>query len=504
MSFAKQYPDHDAIGLAQLVASKQVSPREVVEAAYEVMDRLNPALNAITGRMSAQAAEQALAVIPGASPLAGAPIVMKDEYQYYAGYPTQNASRLRQGFTLPFDTEIIKRYKAAGVMVVGKTNLPEFGASVATEPVLNGICNNPWDPSRGVGGSSGGSSCAVAAGMVPFAYGNDGAGSIRIPASVNGIFGLKPTRARVPCGPLFGEIWNGLVIEGHVSRSVRDSAALLDAIEGRDLGAPYSAPTKNASYLSEVGAEAGRLRIALCTKPPYDVAVDLECVKAAENAAKLCEQLGHIVEMDAPRFDGAKLADSVGKLLAMHLSTDIDDIGRQMDRTPGPHNIERNHWALYHWGKGFGASDLIRILNWFGELSRQIAPFFEKYDVLLTPTLALPPRPHGWVAVNSSDYGYEEYLRRFFAFIPYTPFANVTGQPAMSVPLHWTPEGLPVGVHFVAPYGREDLLFRLAGQLEVAKPWKDRHPGISAWRHDGDPTDDFSGTMAIDRKPMTR
>ena len=477
MGFADDYPNYDAVGLANLVHRREVKPEEVVAAAVATIERLNPALNAIVLLMRDEAREQVRHL--ASQSLAGAPIVMKDEYQYYAGVPTSSASRLVQGSTRPYDTELVRRYKKAGVIVLGKANLPEFGASVATEPILNGICRNPWNPDLGVGGSSGGSGCAVASGMVPFAYANDGAGSIRIPASCNGIFGLKPTRARNPCGPEVSELWNGLVIEHAVTRTVRDSAALLDQTAGADPGAPYWAPPPARPFLSEVGADPGKLRIALRTRPFHDVPVHPECVVATEATARLLEEMGHIVVEDSPPFEGGAVADAIGRLLAIHLAFGIDEIAAETERVPSPDNVEAAHWRLAALGRSLPATDLLAIQALFSRESRRCAAFFETYDLLLTPTLASPPLPHGTISTNAPDH--EEYLRRFFAFVPFTPIANVTGNPAMSVPLHWTPDGLPVGVHFVGRFGDEATLIRLAAALETARPWRDRHPPISAW-----------------------
>lgn len=478
MPFIDDYANYDAIGLAELIRTRRVKAEEVIEAAVQTIQRINGPLNAVVAMRVDAALAEARNV--NAGPLAGVPIVMKDEYQFCDGLPTSSASRLAQGMTLPYDTEIVRRYKRAGIIVLAKTNLPEFGASVATEPVLNGVCRNPWNPELGVGGSSGGSGCAVAAGMVPFAYANDGAGSIRIPASANGVFGLKPTRARVPCGPEVSELWNGLVIEHAVTRTVRDSAALLDATAGADAGAPYWAPPPQRPFLAEVGSPTGKLRIALCTRPFLDVPVHAECVRAAQNTAQLCSDMGHEVIEAAPPFEGAAIADAIGKLLAIHLGAGITELEAQTGRKASLDNVETANWKLAQWGNTLPASALLEILALFSRQSRRCTPFFEKYDLLLTPTLATPPPPHGSISANAQDE--QEYLRRFFAFVPFTPIANVLGNPAMSVPLHWTPENVPVGVHFVARFGDEALLFRLASAFEEARPWRNCHPPLGAWR----------------------
>lgn len=477
------YADYDGLGLAGLVRRGEVAPGEILEAAFEAIERLNPRLNAVVAPMREQAEASVAAGLPE-GPFVGAPIVLKDEYQSYAGFPTGCASRLCQGLTLPYDTEIVRRYKRAGLNIIGKANLPELGASVTTEPVIHGPARNPWDPDRTAGGSSGGSAAAVASGMVPVAYGNDGAGSLRIPSSCCGTFGLKPTRARVPSGPDAGELWNGLVIEHAVTRSVRDSAALLDATGGPDPGAPYWAPPKERPFLEEVGADPGRLRVAFSDRAPSGVEVHPDCSEAMMAAARLCEDLGHEVEEDAPEFDGVAMEEAITKLMSADLAVGIDEIERATGRKATSDNVEHCNLLIAERGRELKAVDLLGALQLFTNLSRKVvAPFFERYDVLITPTLASPPVPHGTITPTLPDP--YEYLKRFFAFIPFTPIANVTGNPAMSVPLHWNEAGLPIGAHFVGRFGDEATLLRLAGQLEEARPWAHRHPPVGAWEEWG-------------------
>lgn len=480
MSFIDDYPRYDAMGLAELVRSRQVRAEEVIDAAVATIQRLDGRLNAIVLLMREEALRQArtLDADAGSSLLAGAPIVMKDEYQSVAGVPTSSASRLAQGIVVDYDTEIVKRYRRAGVLMLGKANLPEFGSTVMTESALNGICRNPWNTDLGVGGSSGGSACAVAAGMVPFAYGNDGGGSIRIPSSCNGVFGLKPTRARVPCGPDVSELWNGMVIEHAITRSVRDSAALLDATAGADVGAPYWAPAPERPFLHELGRPTGKLRIALRTQSFQGIAVHPECVRAAEATAKLCIDMGHDVVEDSPPFDGVAIADAYARLLAMHLAAGFDELAALTGRTPSPENVERVNWLLGQWGRSMKATEMLGIQSLFSRQSRQCAGFFTRYDLLLTPTLASPPLPHGTICTDNEIAVYTASKRPMTSF---TPLANVLGNPAMSVPLYWTADNIPIGSQFVAGFGKEGLLLRLAAALEEARPWRDRHPPISAW-----------------------
>jgi len=474
----KEYAQFDGIGLAELVRAGQVKPLEILEAASETIERLNPALNAIVASMR-DLAERDVAQGLADGPFKGVPIVLKDEYLSYAGFPASSASRLCQGFTRPYDSELIRRYKQAGLVILGKANLPEFGSSVTTEPVANGRCNNPWNLERTVGGSSGGSAAAVAAGMVPMAYGNDGAGSLRIPSSCCGVFGLKPTRGRVPTGPDGGEYWNGLVIEHAITRSVRDSAALLDATDGADAGAPYWAPPKERPYVSEVGASPGRLRIAFSDRSSSGVPVADECRQALRVAVELCQDLGHELREATPEFDGRAMAQALRRLLAAHLAAGIDAMAAIMNRPAKPELIERSNYALAEEGRRLSASDLLGILDLFTQIARRVASFWEDHDLLLTPTLASPPVRHGYITSDDPDCA--RYVERFLAFIPFTPIANVTGNAAMSVPLHWTADGLPVGVQFIGRFGGEPTLFRLAAQLEAARPWSKRRPPLSAW-----------------------
>lgn len=473
------YAARDGLGLAQLVRSGEVAAGEVLDAAWTAIEALDPDINAVTADMREIARRDIARGLPE-GPFTGVPIVLKDEYLFYDGFPCDFASRLGEGTRTDYTSTLVRRYLDAGLVITGKTNLPEFGASVTTEPVAKGRCNNPWDLSRTVGGSSGGSSAAVAAGMVPVAYANDGAGSIRIPASCCGVFGLKPTRGRVPTGPVDGEYWNGLVIQHAVSRTVRDSAALLDATQGWEPGALYAAPPRSRPYLEEVGAPVERLRIGMSRAAPSGVPVHPDCVAAVERTAALLEEMGHEVVEAAPDHDAEAMIAGVRDLLAIHVAHGVDALARMHGRSPGPDIVEAAHHAIAERGRRLPALRMLDVLETFGATARRAAPFFGSHDLWLTPTLASPPVPHGEITTNDPDA--DRYLDRFFAFVPFTPLANVTGGPAMSLPLHQTAEGLPVGVHFQADFGREALLFRLAAALEEAAPWRDRHPPRSVWR----------------------
>lgn len=477
MAAFHEYARYDALGLKELVARKEVTPAEILEAALDAVDRVNPRINAIVTGMRSEAQAQLCNGLP-AGPLMGVPIAVKDEYISCASVPNNSSSRLCQGYARSYDSELVRRYRQAGILIIGKTNLPEFGASVTTEPVFNGRCNNPWNPAYTTGGSSGGSAAAVAAGIVPIAYANDGAGSIRIPSSCCGVFGLKPTRARISTAPDGGEYWNGLVIEHAITRSVRDSAALLDATEGAAPGDLYCAPPKRRPFLDEVGAAPGRLRIAFSARPASSARIDPECVAAMSDTAALCESLGHYVEEASPEFDGDALAAAIGQLLRIHLAAGIDDMAALMSRRPTLENIERAHYALAEQGRRISGTEMLAVLEFFAQTARKVAPFWQRYDMLLTPTLASPPVRHGYITTDDPDA--QRYLQRVFDFIPFTPIANVTGNPAMSLPLYWSVEGLPIGTHFIGRFGDEASLLRLAAQLEQARPWASKTSPIHA------------------------
>lgn len=478
MAVISEYPDFDGLGLGEKVKSGDISEEDILDTVFHLVGELNPQLNAIVRPLEREA-RAAITDGLGDGPFRGAPMVLKDEYVSVANVPNDHSSRLGAGVTRPYDTSLVASYRKAGFNFVGKANLPELGASVTTDAVLYGPCSTPWDTTRNSGGSSGGSASSVAAGIVPVGYSNDGAGSIRIPASCCGAFGLKPTRARVSTAPDGGEYWNGLVIEHVITRSVRDSAAVLDASDGPKLGDYYAAPPKARPFLEEVGADPGKLKIAFSAKPPFDAEISPDCIAAMEDTARLCEALGHHVEEAQPDFDGEQMAKDIGDLLKIHLAYGTQDLAAVTGRQIGPDTVERASLALAERGRKLSAVDMLAILERNTLLARKVAPFWEDYDLLLTPTLATPPVPHGYIYTDDPDP--DRYLKRWLDFVPYTPIANITGAPAMTVPLYWNDEGLPIGTHFIARVGDEATLFRLAAQLEQARPWKGRHPPVSAW-----------------------
>ena len=460
----------DATAQAELVRNNEVQPIELVEAAIARIEQLNPALNAVITPMYDLARTAAAEELP-AGPFTGVPFLLKDLLASFAGVRMTLGSMLLQGFVPDHDSELVARYKRAGLIIVGKTNTPEFGILPTTEPLLFGPCRNPWNTDHTTGGSSGGSAAAVAAGMVPRALANDGGGSIRIPASCCGVFGLKPTRARNPLGPDFGDVISGLIAEHALTRSVRDSAALLDATAGPDVGDPYWAPPPERPYLQEVGADPGRLTIAFTTKAMMDVKVHPDCVQAVEEAAKLCADLGHVVEEKALSLNVEILIYAFSVLWSAGTAATLKILDANPDQ------VEPLTWAIKEMSDQYSAADYVIALQTLQSVSREVARFFQDYDVLLTPTLIEPPLPLGTFDAQPDNPLHGFY--RAGEFIGYTPICNITGQPAMSVPLFWNDDNLPVGSHFIGRFGDEATLFRLAAQLEEARPWSSRRPAVS-------------------------
>ncbi len=467
----------DATEQAGLVRRGEAAPIELVDAALERLARVNPRLNAVVTPMAEEARAAARGPLPE-GPFRGVPFLLKDLQALYAGVRYTAGSRLLADFVSPLDAELVQRHRRAGLVVIGKTNTPEFGILPVTEPALFGPARNPWDPERTTGGSSGGSAAAVAAGVVAVAHGNDGGGSIRIPASCCGVFGLKPTRARITLGPLVGDVMNGLPVDHALTRSVRDSAALLDATQGPAPGDPYMAPPPARPFLDEVGADPGRLRVAWTARAPIGTEVHADCRAAVEDAAGLCEELGHEVTEAAPPVSGDELYQAFLTVWAAGVSANVDLIAGMLGRGLEAGLLEPLTAGLHETGARVPAPAYLNAVASLQRTARVVAAFFLAHDVLLTPTVARPPIPHGALRQNEGDA--MEALRRAAEFVPFTALFNATGQPAMSVPLHWNGEGLPIGVQFAGRYGDEATLFRLAAQLEAARPWAGRRPPVWA------------------------
>ena len=470
----------DAMGQAALVQRGEMTALELVDAAIARIEALDPALNALASTDFERARAVAREPLPP-GPLAGVPFLLKDLGATLAGMPQTKGSRAFQHNVSVADTELARRHRAAGLIVLGKTSSPEFGNHSTTEPALFGPTRNPWDLGRTAGGSSGGSAAAVASGMVPAAHGNDGAGSIRIPASCCGLFGLKPTRGRNSWAP-FGDAMGGLAVEHALTRSVRDSAAILDATSGRVPGDPYAATPPVRPFLAEVGADPGRLRIAWSATPPIATVVHPDCARAARETAELLAELGHDVEEAAPEFDGETLIEPFARIWAIANLESYRAAVRHLGREPALDELEVTTWELIEYARRFDAVDLLEAMEDLAQASRAIGPFFERYSAWVTPTLAQPPKPLG--VLNVSQGGAVEWWRFDCEFNPWNPIANMTGQPAMSVPLGWSPDGLPLGSLVFGRYGDEATLFQLAGQLEAARPWAGHRPPV----HAGAPT----------------
>jgi amidase len=467
----------DATAQAELVRRKEVKPIELVDAAIGRIERVNPQLNAVITPMFDLARKIAQGPLPD-GPFTGVPFLLKDLMAAYSGVRMTWGSAFMKNAVADHDTELVIRQKKTGLIILGKTNTPEFGILPTTEPHAFGPTRNPWNMNHSAGGSSGGSAAAVASGMVPFAHGNDGGGSIRIPASCCGLFGIKPTRARNPLGPDIGDVMNGFVVEHALTRSVRDSAALLDATCGPDIGDPYWAPPPERPYLREVGADPGRLRIAFTTQAVTGAVVHPDCVAAVQEAAKLCADLGHHVEEKQPEIPGEAITGVFMVVWSAGVAENVDGAALIAGRGPEPGELEPLTEALAALGRQQTAPNYLISMTILQKISRDLQRFFVDYDVMLTPTLAEPPLPLGSLESQPDNPMYG--MIRAAAYVPFTPICNITGQPAMSVPLYWNAGGLPIGTHFIGRFGDEGTLFRLAAQLEKARPWADRHPPVWA------------------------
>jgi amidase len=475
MTKMSDYESYDAVGLAELVRTGATTPMALLEAAIERVEARNPALNAVVVPMYDEARRCIQAGLPD-GPLRGVPFLLKDLGLLYKGTATTFGSRLFTGLVAGHDSTLVARYREAGLVIFGKTNTPEFGITVTTEPALYGPCRNPWSLERTTGGSSGGAAAAVAAGMVPAAHASDGGGSIRIPASCCGLFGLKPTRGRIPAGPDVGEGWNGMSSDHVITRTVRDSAAFLDISAGPSLGDPYWAPPPAGPFLAEVGRDPGKLRIAFTATPPSGAKVEPQCVAAVQDAAQLCAELGHTVTEGAPALDYERFQEAVVIIINTNTAAMLAAGAKVLGRDVTEEDVEYVTWRGAKAGKETLAPDYVEAVRVVHRTGRRVAQFFEAQDVLLSPVLLQPPVPLGYLNTHSKDV--RTYVKHLYSFFGFTNLFNATGQPAMSVPLYWTPDNLPVGLQFAARFGDEALLLRLAAQLEQARPWKDRRPGL--------------------------
>lgn len=473
----------DGTAQAELVRKGEVTPAELTAAAIERAQALNPELNAIIHEFYDQAAEQAGGDLPD-GPFRGVPFLFKDLGAGLAGQPMHvgNKALKEADFRLPVDTFLGQRFRAAGFVPIGKTNLPELGILPTTEPDAYGATHNPWDMDRSPGGSSGGSAAAVAAGIVPIAHANDGGGSIRIPASHCGLVGLKPTRQRITEGPLVGDVMSGLTHEGCVTRSVRDTAAVLDAIQGPGPGDPYAAPPPARPYVEELEADPGKLRIGMVeeTLRP-EVEIDPVVIDAVRDAGRLLEGLGHTVDGDWPRLPegGPDWVESFLTRWHAGQAATLEQIGMLLGRALTADDAEPLTWAMAEEGRRRSAPEYLAAVGNHQAITRLSAVWFEEgHDLLLTPTVGEPPTPLGTFDDSGDDP--MRAIHRAKRTAVFTALLNATGQPAISLPLYWTDDGLPIGIQLVAPFGREDILIRVAAQLEQARPWAKRRPPVFA------------------------
>jgi len=466
----------DGIGLAELVAAGQVSATELLDQAIARAERANPALNAVVYR-DYERARTAAARRQPQGPLAGVPFLLKDISLQAEGTPTRQGSRFWPAFPADHDSSLMARFRAAGLIAFAKTNVPEFGLVPTTEGKLYGAAHNPWDLTLSPGGSSGGSAAAVAAGIVPLAHANDGGGSIRIPASCCGLVGLKPTRGRVSSGPDMPDSVDGLAIDLVVTRSVRDTAAALDIAAGNEPGDPYSCPPGPASYRTAAARAPKPLKIAFTTRRFDGTPTHPDCAAAVDHAARLCQALGHSVEEAAPGVALEVFEPAFTDIWCSNLAAIIDFLARITGQTPGPGNLEGLTLAYYERGKSVSAARYIQSKIVLGRISRTVAQFHQRYDLWLTPTLGEPPWRLGRFDPDRSDLA--AVMAEFGTYVPFTPIQNVTGQPAIALPLFWNAAGIPIGVQFVGAFGDELTLLQLATQLETASPWAQRYQRIA-------------------------
>ncbi len=494
----KEYGDYDATGLAELVARGEVKPAELLEAAIARAEAVNPRLKAINIPMLEIGRTRAGESLSG--PFAGVPFLIKDIAQDYAGVPTTAGCRALRNWIPPAHAEIVKRFLGAGLVIFGKTATPEFALKAITESSLWGATRNPWDLGRSPGGSSGGAAAAVAAGIVPMAGASDGGGSIRIPAAYCGLFGLRPSRGRVPPGPLHGEFWDGASSEHVLSRSVRDSARMLDAVAGADIGAPFVIARPHRSFAEELKHEPERLRIGFSTRSPLGTPVDPACVEGVRKAAVLLEALGHHVEEAEPEVDGVALARCFIQMYFGQVAASMDEARQATGASDAEFELDTR--ALGMFGRALSAGEYVASRRQWNAFARALGRFHQTYDLYLIPSTAMPPSRIGELAMPAAQQTALKLILRLgvgrlllhssligqvvdesLSRVPFTQLSNLTGTPSMSVPLHYAPAEaggpeLPVGVQFVARFGEESTLLRLAAQLEQASPWKDRRPAL--------------------------
>jgi amidase/6-aminohexanoate-cyclic-dimer hydrolase len=479
VSIGDLYETYDAVGLAELVARREVTPGELLDEALKRTAALNPQLNAVTV-LAESAARRLIEEGLPEGPLRGVPFLLKDLGAEAIDFPCNNGSKLLAGTRYARDSSIYARLKVAGLVTFGRTASPEGGIGPVTEAaVYGGPTRNPWNLDHTPGGSSGGAGAVVAAGIIPAAHGSDGGGSVRIPASSCGLFGFKATRARTPDGPYVGEGWAGMAIDGFLTRSVRDTAVLLDATQGPDLGAPYVAPPLEGTFQQAMDRHDKRLRIGFATTSLTGAPVHPECRAAVEETARLLAGLGHFVEEALPEADTSGMMAAWTRIVACGSALTVETAVRKRGRPLEPGEIEGIACGAIAYARTVSGADYLEAVNKVHAYGREMAAFFQRYDIFLTPTLAEPPARIGRFAHGTEDYvDYRMGPGRVFAYSPFTAAFNASGQPAASLPLHWTADGLPVGIHLAAPFGEDEKLMGLCARLEEARPWFDRRPPL--------------------------
>ena len=496
MSTFTEYTQYDAMGLAELLKAKEVTPSEVLEAAIDQIEKVNPKINAVVHTQFDRARTEIAACNPDSAPLSGVPFLLKDLLGEDKGEPSTASCPPMKDWRAPEDSELVRRFKQSGLQILGRTNTPQLGIYGVTESDFRGPCRNPWNLNHTPGGSSGGASAVVAARMVPIAHGGDGGGSIRIPAAHCGLVGLKASRGRFPSGPYRGERWNGLVSEGVLSRSVRDTAHILDLASGADVGAPYaSPPPENFLAALNEAESAPRKRIAFTKRALFGNETHPDNEAALMHTVKLLEEMGHTVEEACPDYDQERLTYAYYIVVSTGVGLGVRQMESKLGRKLNLDELEMSTWALEAISNAFTASEYSEQVDFIHRESRRVGQFFEKYDVLLTPTAAKPPVPIGSFKLSKRDKMQIHFLRKFpmrslinkalkalatnaISATPNTMLFNQTGQPGISVPLYWNQDNLPIGTQIVGKFGGERTLLQLARELEVAQPWADKRPTL--------------------------
>jgi amidase len=472
-----EYCEFDALGLVEQVRNGEVTPRELCELALEGVAKVNPRLNCVVDTYP-DVLERLDREPPPAGPLSGVPFFLKDIGPMEKGRPYEMGSRLLEGYVGPIDTDLMLRFRAAGLLNLGRTPCPEQGYTITTESLLYGTTHNPWNPEHIAGGSSSGAGASVAAGVVPISHANDGGGSTRIPASVNGLVGLKTSRGRVPQGPFLNDISGFLFSDLVVSRSVRDTAAVLDAVQGPGIGEAFEIAPPAEPYSEAVARPPVSLRIGFCSNAWGPVTPTPDVTRGVDEAARACESLGHELTPVTAPFDFEAFFQSFMTIWYGGIPADLDAMAHEVGRKIDSSTVEPIVLAAYERGHRISAPQWMQALGNLNELTRTFGALFQDFDLLLTPTLATPPPRLGRHHLHRTDVEPDAFFRELFHIIPYTPIANGTGLPAISLPLAMSDDGLPVGIHFMAPFGREDRLLGLAAALEQELPWRNRRPGI--------------------------